>query len=118
MGDIVLAVGDIAGPAESNEGSTATATLLTKLITAHPRALVLVLGDNAYDNGTADEYAEFYGPIWGADAIAARVRACPGNHDYHTQGARPYFAHFGERAGPADRRGFYSFDHGAWHVVS
>jgi len=118
VADVILAVGDMAGPAASNEGSIDTAALLTGLVAAHPGAVVLVLGDNAYDDGTADEYAGFYGPTWGTEAIAARVRACPGNHDYHTLGALPYFAHFKERAGPVDRRGYYSFDLGAWHIVS
>lgn len=79
---------------------------------------MLVLGDNAYPDGTKDEYAKFYAPFWGESSIARRVRSCPGNHDYHTKNAVEYFAHFKERAGPADGRGYYSFDVGSWHVVS
>jgi calcineurin-like phosphoesterase family protein len=108
----------MAGPADQNAGSAATAVLLTTLIAEHPDALVLVLGDNAYNDGDTDEYDRFYAPFWGVDAIASRVKACPGNHDYHTSNALPYFAHFKERAGPADRRGYYSFDWNGWHIVS
>ena len=40
----------------------------------------------------------------------------PGNHEYGTEGAQGYFDYFGAIAnGP---RGYYSFDLGAWHVVS
>ena len=38
----------------------------------------------------------------------------PGNHEHHTSGARGYFDYFGARA-PAE---YYSFDLGAWHLIS
>jgi len=41
----------------------------------------------------------------------------PGNHDYGTTGAEPYFTYFGANAGPAGL-GYYSHDLGAWHVIS
>lgn len=118
MPDVILAVGDMAGPAADNGGSVNTAALTTSLIAVNPGATLLVLGDNAYTDGTHEDYANFYAPIWGVQSIADCVRACPGNHDYHTKNAAPYFAQFKERAGPADGSGFYSFDVGAWHVVS
>ena len=41
----------------------------------------------------------------------------PGNHEYQTAGAAGYYAYFGAAAGdPA--KGYYSFDLGAWHLVS
>jgi hypothetical protein len=118
MADVILAVGDMAGPADQNGGSVSTAALVASLVAAGPVAGVLVLGDNAYNDGQADEYTTFYAPFWGIEAIAGVVRPCPGNHDYHTSGAEPYFAHFRDKAGPDDRRGYYSFDLTAWHVVS
>jgi hypothetical protein len=40
----------------------------------------------------------------------------PGNHEYGTEGAQGYFDYWGSAAhGP---EGYYSFDLGAWHVVS
>jgi hypothetical protein len=108
----------MAGPEDKNAGSAATAGLMASIIGANPGALVLLLGDNAYNDGDADEYEAFYAPIWGIEPIASRVRACPGNHDYHTKNAAPYFAHFGDKAGPSDGRGFYSFDWNGWHFVS
>jgi calcineurin-like phosphoesterase family protein len=118
VADVVFAVGDMAGPADKNAGSVDTATLMTNLISTNPDALVFLLGDNAYNDGETDEYEEFFRPIWGVEAIASRVRPCPGNHDYHASNAAPYFAHFKETAGPVDRRGFYSFDLNSWHIVS
>jgi hypothetical protein len=41
----------------------------------------------------------------------------PGNHEYDSAGAAPYYDYFGASAGPAGL-GFYSFDLGAWHIVA
>jgi 3',5'-cyclic AMP phosphodiesterase CpdA len=41
----------------------------------------------------------------------------PGNHEYRTDGAEPYFDYFGSRAGEPGK-GWYSFDVGEWHVVA
>ena len=46
-----------------------------------------------------------------------RTRPAPGNHDYGTRQATPYYTYFGANAGPAGR-GYYSYDLGAWHIVS
>ena len=43
--------------------------------------------------------AKCYGPTWGR--FKWRTRPVPGNHDYLTAGAAPYFAYFGARAGTA-----------------
>ncbi len=115
---MLFAVGDMAGPPQSNPGSSITAELLKRLIGQEPSAVVLVLGDNAYNDGKAGEYEQHYQPLWGDPLIKARAWACPGNHDYHTAGATPYYMRFGERAGPADRRGYYSLDLDRWHLVS
>jgi hypothetical protein len=75
---------------------------------------VVTLGDNVYENGTAEEFANCFGPTWGA--FKERIRPAPGNHDYNTPGAGPYFDYFGAKAGP-DRLGWYSFDFGGWHFI-
>lgn len=105
---VVLAAGDVASC--RTPGDEATAAILDTI-----PGLVLALGDNAYFDGSAAEYRDCYAPAWGR--FLGRTRAAPGNHDYHTPGAAAYFAYFGERAGPPGR-GWYSFDVGAWHVVS
>jgi acid phosphatase type 7 len=76
---------------------------------------VLALGDLAYFNGTAQQFASCYGPTWGRHR--SRTRPAPGNHDYETVGAGPYFDYFDEQAGPPGA-GFYSFTAGGWHVIS
>jgi calcineurin-like phosphoesterase family protein len=78
-------------------------------------ALVLTLGDQAYENGTPSEYANCFNPTWGA--FKDRIRPAPGNHDYYTDGADGYYSYFGALAGPPDRRGYYSFDYGGWHFI-
>jgi acid phosphatase type 7 len=105
---VVVAAGDIADCAK--EGDEATATLVGGM-----EGTVLTLGDNAYPEGTAEDFAECYDPSWGQ--FKARTRPSPGNHEYHTEGARGYFDYFGEAAGDPDE-GYYSFDLGAWQIVA
>jgi hypothetical protein len=101
----VLAAGDITG---CNDEAGATALLLD----ARPDATVLALGDNAYGQGTAQQYRDCYEPTWGR--AKARTLPTPGNHEYDTPGATGYFGYFGAAAGP----GYYSADRGTWHLVS
>jgi hypothetical protein len=86
------------------------------LIAGMPDALVLALGDNAYQDGTAQEFEDHYRPSWGR--FNDRVWTCPGNHDYHSMDETPFpfYDFFGERAGP-DKLGYYSLNVGAWHLV-
>ena len=41
----------------------------------------------------------------------------PGNHEYESPGAQPYFEYFGTNAGPPGL-GYYSFEIGSWHAVA
>jgi hypothetical protein len=105
----LLAAGDIA--LCGSAGARRTAALLDRL----PGAII-VLGDLAYKRGTAAEFRDCYGPAWGRHK--ARSYPAPGNHEYYgTPTAEGYFGYWGRRAGPAGR-GYYSFDLGAWHIVS
>ena len=79
------------------------------------RATVLTLGDNAYPDGTAQDFEECYEPTWGQ--FKERTRPVPGNHEYHTDGAKAYFDYFGEAAGDPEE-GYYSYDLGSWHIVA
>jgi acid phosphatase type 7 len=108
-GNVIVAAGDIANCA--GEGDEATA----KLVTAIDGATVLTLGDNAYPNGTAQNFRECYEPSWGQ--FKERTKPIPGNHEYETQGARGYFEYFGEAAGDPEE-GYYSYDLGSWHIVA
>ena len=111
----VYAAGDIAHCAHPDaawSGAAATAALVAAGLAAEPQAAVLVLGDLAYPRGTAAEFANCYGPTWGK--FKHRTWPAPGNHEYGTAGAAPYFAYFGANAG----RGYYSFQLGSWRLFS
>jgi len=74
----------------------------------------LVLGDVQYEYGRYKDFIENY-DVYFHDLLPITYPA-PGNHDYGTADAAGYFRYFGARAhGP---RGYYSFDLGAWHIIS
>ena len=105
---VLVGAGDIATCQSS--GDEATANLLDGI-----SGTVFTLGDNAYENGSAAEFADCYDPSWGRHK--ARTRPAVGNHDYQTPGASGYFGYFGAAAGdPA--KGYYSYNLGEWHVIS
>jgi hypothetical protein len=104
---VLLAAGDIASC--SSSGDEVTARLLDGL-----PGTIAALGDLAYQNGTATEFARCFGPSWGRHR--ERIRPAIGNHEYGSAGAAPYFRYFGASAGDPGR-GYYSYDLGAWHVV-
>jgi hypothetical protein len=104
---VLVGAGDIADCTTTTD--TATAALLDVI-----DGTVFTAGDNAYEFGSTADFANCYEPTWGRHKW--RTRPSPGNHDYISL-AVPYFAYFGAHAGPAGR-GYYSYDLGAWHVVS
>lgn len=115
----VYAAGDIARckhPDPRWSGAAATAQLVEWALRADRQALVLSLGDHTYPNGTAREFADCYGPTWGR--FRERTWPTPGNHEYGTPGAAPYFDYFGARARGVDGNGYYSERLGAWHIIS
>ncbi|MBA3658201.1 MAG: Ig-like domain-containing protein [Gemmatimonadales bacterium] len=93
----------------SGDGDEATAKLLDQI-----PGVVFAAGDNVYNDGTAEEFANCYGPTWGRHK--ARTRPVAGNHEYNTPNATGYFDYFGPAAGDPTT-GYYSYELGAWHVV-
>ncbi len=106
----IVAAGDIAGLLLLF-GQNETAAIVDR----YPTATVLTLGDNAYQSGSDLEFALWYAPSWGR--FLSRTRPSPGNHDYMTSNASGYFNYFGARAGTRGE-GWYSYDVGAWHLIS
>lgn len=105
---VVLAAGDI-GACDS-DGDEATAALLEE----HDGA-ILALGDLAYPAGRADDFTKCYAPSWGPDRD--RTHPVPGNHEYATLRAKPYYDYFGAAAGDP-QEGWYAFDLAEWHVIA
>src|SRR5918992_4170728 len=97
----LVAAGDVASCDSSHDEATAA-------LVARIPGTVAVLGDAVYEHGSAKEFAECYS--W--RRFRGRTRAALGNHEYATPDAAPARAYFG-----LPRRGYYSYDLGAWHVV-
>ena len=105
---VLVGAGDIAVCGAA--GSLATGKLLDG-----EQGTVFVAGDIAYPDGTAEQFRTCYEPAWGRHKD--RTRPAPGNHEYGSPGAAPYFAYFGSSAGPAGL-GYYTYRKGAWQVFS
>jgi hypothetical protein len=105
---VVAAAGDIASC--SNQHDSATAALLDSIA-----GIVLTLGDNVYGEGTDEEFLRCYHPTWGRHRD--RTKPSPGNHEYRRSRGSGYLRYFGRAAGTAEQS-YYSFDIGAWHIVS
>lgn len=97
----LVAAGDIASCRSS--GDEATAALVSRL-----PGTVAVLGDAVYERGTAAEFGDCYS--W--RRFRTRTRAALGNHEYGAGRADAAIAYF-----RLPRRGYYSYELGAWHVV-
>jgi hypothetical protein len=93
----------------SNNGDEATAKLIDGIA-----GTVYTTGDNAYESGSASEYANCYNPTWGR--FKTRTNPSPGNHEYNTSGASGYYGYFGTSAGDPTK-GYYSYNLGTWHIV-
>ncbi|MDR7418134.1 MAG: metallophosphoesterase [Armatimonadota bacterium] len=104
---VLVGAGDIASC--QSPGDEATARLLDAI-----DGTVFTTGDNVYERGTDDEFANCYHPSWGRHR--ARTRPSVGNHEYYTPGAAGYFRYFGAAAGEPGL-GYYSYDLGSWHVI-
>ena len=104
---VLVGAGDIADCTDLS-GAEATAKLLEK----NP-GTVMAVGDLAYPDGSKENF-QCYDKTWGR--VKSRTRPAPGNHEFHSSGATPYFDYFGSAAGDA-KLGYYSYDLGSWHIV-
>ena len=105
---VLVGAGDIGNCSTATD--EATARLLDTI-----EGTIFTMGDNAYPGGSSKDFARCFEPTWGRHK--ERMRPSPGNHDYNTKGAAGYFGYFGAQAGPRGR-GYYSYNAGAWHIVS
>jgi hypothetical protein len=75
---------------------------------------LLLAGDIAYPQGTAIDFRDCFNPLWGQ--FRSRWHAVPGNHEYESAGALPFYAYFGNAAAPANV-GYFSFTAGDWLIL-
>jgi len=104
---VVLGVGDIGMCNRPAVGQTAR-------LVAGLDGQLLLAGDLAYFQGTAANFRDCFNPEWGR--FRDRWRAVPGNHEYESPAAGPYFDYFGDAAG-TDRTGYYAFTAGDWLIL-
>ena len=107
---VLVGAGDIARCGPELADAERTARILDRT-----PGVVFTAGDLAYPSGRAVDFNDCYGPTWGRHR--ARTRPTPGNHEYETAGAAPYFDYFGENAGPR-AQGYYTYNVGPWLVIA
>jgi hypothetical protein len=105
---VLVGAGDVA--VCGSAGAVATG----KLLDGQP-GTVIIPGDIAYPDGTAEQFRTCYDPAWGRHKD--RTRPVPGNHEYGSPGAAPYFAYFGTNAGTPGL-GYYTYRKGTWQVLA
>jgi acid phosphatase type 7 len=118
---ILIGVGDIA--ACDSRGDELTAAIVDSVLRADSVAqvenVVFTLGDNAYPDGSAQNFARCFTPSWGDPArrIMRNIRPSPGNHEHLTVDAAPYYEYFGDNAG-SPSKGYYSYNIGEWRAIA
>ena len=105
---VLVGAGDIATC--DGDKSEETAKLIDKI-----EGRVFTVADHAYAKGKVSEFLKCYDPTWGRHL--KRTHPTPGNHDYGSSYAGPYFEYFRGNAGPVGR-GYYSYNLGAWHIIA
>jgi hypothetical protein len=75
---------------------------------------VFLAGDLAYPQGSAASFRDCFEPVWGH--ARDRWHPVPGNHEYESPNAAPYFQYFGPAAGPPGL-GYYRLMLGEWLVL-
>src|SRR6476660_7581478 len=105
---VLVGAGDIA--VCGDPGSVATAKLLDRI----PEGQVFAAGDNAYMQGTPQQFRDCYDPTWGRHKD--RTWPVAGNHDWGTRGLAGYREYFGAAAGAAGTS-WYAKDLGTWRII-
>ena len=118
---VMMGAGDI-GRCDAT-GDDSTAAIIDSLLKADSAAkvedAVVAIGDLAYQSGTQRDFIDCWGGSWGDSTrrIMKSIRPTPGNHEYVSTGAAPYFTYFGARAGDP-KKGYYAYDLGEWRVIA
>ena len=108
---ILLGAGDLSQC--GLEGVVKTGRLMDVLL-RQTRGTALTFGDNSNDDGSAYKY-QCFDRWWGA--FRQIIYPVPGNHDYETDEANPYYYQYFPNSGPRGL-GYYSYDRGSWHIIA
>ena len=98
----LLAVGDItrcghrAEHLNDEKVAAVVRRALAEAAAARVEARLVLLGDLAYPNGSARQFRDCFQPDWGP--LKAVSLPVPGNHEYRSPGAAPYFDDLPRRA--------------------
>ena len=129
----IAAAGDMVCSGPPNRGADPTSTdrryirgfcqygKVANLVAKGDYDRFLTLGDLQYYFGAYDDFQRWYDPTYGK--VMRITMPAPGNHESYTSDAKgnPYAGYrryFGARAHWNLRGGSYSYDLGAWHIVS
>jgi hypothetical protein len=104
----LLAVGDVASCDRSTDEAVAQ-------LAAGSDGTVALLGDIAYPSGREGDFRDCFAPAWGS--LGDRLRPVPGNHEYLSDAAAPYFAYFGAQAATPGE-GWYAYELGSWRIYA
>jgi len=107
---VLVGAGDIADCTTGADMATA------RLVEGIP-GIVFTAGDEAYPEGSAENFRDCYDPSWGR--FLDRTLPAVGNHEYGTAGAAGYYGYFGSdgSGGWPSGHAWYSLQVGTWHVV-
>lgn len=106
-GDEDLVVGVVGDGAFGSQ----EATDVTDLVASWDPGMFLYLGD-VYGRGSIAEFYNWYGVDQDWGQFRSITNPTPGNHEYETQNADPYFYYWDNVPH------YYSFDAGGWHFIS
>jgi acid phosphatase type 7 len=103
---------------DSGTGSSGQYAVKEQMLTV-PFDLVLHTGDVAYDTGTLSQIERTFFGVYGGLTQSFPVVPVSGNHDYATEGAKPFRDVFmlPENGGPNGHERWFSFDWGQIHFV-
>lgn len=103
----VLAVGDLT---DCRGADVEVAELLRSL-----DGTILMPGDLAYSEGSRQQFDDCFLPLYGSELD--RIYAVPGDVEYRTPDAAPFFEVTSGRSGEPGR-GWYAVELGAWQVIA
>jgi 3',5'-cyclic AMP phosphodiesterase CpdA len=100
---VLVGAGDIASCGYDTDERTA------QLLDGIP-GTVFTAGDDAYPDGTYEQFMNCYDPTWGRHK--ARTKPVPGNHDYNTAEGAAYYQYF-NNVPP-----YYVYTLGTWRIYA